>query len=372
MSELPQGRVASWDGLRGIAILLVLVGHGWEAYGAESSSRFAEAVEAVSGNASFGVRLFFVLSGFLITQLLLQEQRRFGEISLSQFYLRRSLRIFPAFYTYLIVIAGFVYAGVLDISNKQLLAAATYTWNYAPVMGVSGTVDGGWYLGHLWTLSLEEQFYLVWPLTLIGLGQVRARWLTLAIPVVLPIVRVVWYFAFPDHRGYLGMMFHTAIDSIVVGCALAMWKQRVPHRFDRISESRLILVAALLFVFVVSPLVALIVRPYRITLGFLLDAMGAGVLILHATRQGMFQRILSTPSLAILGRLSYSIYLWQQLFLTNLNSSITGRFPLSVGCAIGIGLLSHYVIEMPFLSLKRHFSRSAAPEISTVNPCSGC
>ncbi len=353
-----QSRISSWDGLRGIAILLVLAGHSWEAYGQSVRGTWMEKIHPIIGNSSFGVRLFFALSGYLITQLLLNETRRFGQVSLGKFYARRTLRIFPAFYCYILTIVLLAGFGLIQVSSQQLIAAATYTWNYAGIWSSSGPAEGSWFLGHLWTLSLEEQFYLFWPLTLVCFGTKSARWISVIIPLIMPLVRIGWYFAFPDHRGFLGMMLHTAIDSILVGCAFALWRERSPIAFEKLLSKRRLLTVTIVFVFGVSPMVGELIRSYRITVGFLLDAIGAGVLILHASRPGLFSRTLSWQPLAWLGRMSYSIYLWQQLFLTPYNTTVSGRFPLCFIFIFGAAIASYYLIERPVLRWKGRFERS--------------
>jgi len=120
------------------------------------------------GLAESGVRIFFIISGFLITKLLLYELESTGRISLKAFYRRRILRIFPAFYSYWLVMLLLNVSGLLVIPGKDLAYAATYTINYV--------LHRPWHLGHLWSLAVEEQFYALWPLTLVLLGRRRAFW----------------------------------------------------------------------------------------------------------------------------------------------------------------------------------------------------
>lgn len=155
MTEVPHGRIAALDGLRALAVALVLAGHGVDAYLPQHD---ASLWLAPLVNASLGVRLFFVLSGFLITSLLLREQQRRGGIDWRAFVLRRSLRIWPALYAYLLVMILLSQLGVLAISTGQFFAAATFSWNYAALWVRDGTSQGAWFLGHLWTLALEQQF----------------------------------------------------------------------------------------------------------------------------------------------------------------------------------------------------------------------
>lgn len=195
-------RSDSLDGLRGVAILLVVAGHSWLAYGDDKSglARLAPCLF----NAALGVRLFFVLSGYLITTLLLEERRSTDSISLPKFYARRALRIFPAFYLFFGCILVLLSAGFIVVPKSQLLAAATYTYNYLIIWPGSAGSAQNWFLGHLWTLSLEEQFYLFWPATLLLLGNRRSLAAALSIVVLTPFVRVGSYFLFPGEARFIG------------------------------------------------------------------------------------------------------------------------------------------------------------------------
>jgi peptidoglycan/LPS O-acetylase OafA/YrhL len=356
-SQSHSGRIIALDGLRALAVALVIAGHGVDAYWPQQAGALWLAPFV---NASLGVRLFFVLSGFLITSLLWREHQRTGAIDWRAFVLRRSLRIWPGLYAYIAVMLLLSQLGVLAISPGQFLAAATLTWNYAAIWLQDGTSQGGWFLGHLWTLALEQQFYLAWPLAIVLLGWRRAGRLAVVVPLLLPLVRVAWYFAFPGQRGLLGMMFHTAIDSILIGCAFALHQDRI-HRW--LAAHRWAFPTALLFVLLISPLIASVLRPYRITVGFGLDAVGCGLLIL-AAREPLtagarrWASFLSRPWLVWLGTISYGLYLWQQPFLTTWNTTLSGRFPLSLLAILACALISFFWIEMPGLRVKQLFSRS--------------
>ncbi|MGO8698136.1 MAG: acyltransferase family protein [Limisphaerales bacterium] len=311
-----------------------------------------------------GVRLFFVLSGYLITTLLLQERRSTGSISLPKFYARRALRIFPAFYVFFGCILVLRSAGYVSVPKSQLLAAATYTYNYLIAWPRSAGTAQNWFLGHLWTLSLEEQFYLFWPATLLLLGDRRSLKAAWSIVILTPLVRVGSYYLFPGWRGSLDMMLHTAVDSIMVGCVLALILHKgLPPSIAGGVKSKVALPGALVFLLFVSPLLTHRFKGmYLATMGYTLDAVGAALIILHASVLGpdkSLARVLSLPPLVFIGRLSYGWYLWQQLFLTRLNHTWSGAFPVGVVCSFGAALGSHCLIERPFLRLKRKFQPQA-------------
>ncbi|MBV8782143.1 MAG: acyltransferase, partial [Phycisphaerae bacterium] len=148
-------RIESLDGLRALAIVLVLAFHMRE------SGAFAHAwINAVAAKGQFGVEIFFVLSGFLITMLLLREEQKHGRIDLKMFYIRRGFRILPPAMTYLLVVAVLAIVGVStasgDLATSALFVRNFFSW---------GSTD----TGHFWTLAIEEQFYLLWPLALVVL-----------------------------------------------------------------------------------------------------------------------------------------------------------------------------------------------------------
>ncbi len=209
-SEQNSRSIPSLDGLRALSVFAVILGH--------TKSALLDRVpfNALFRNGEQGVAVFFVISGFLITHLLVKELKRNGDISLKRFYLRRTLRIFPPFYVFLVVIAILSFIHVSKIVMGGWVWAATYTWNYAP------PVKDSWILGHCWSLSLEEQFYLLWPACMAFLGLRRSLWIAAAVTLLSPLSRVVTYYAWPQTRGHLGMMLHTHLDTIMTGCLLSL------------------------------------------------------------------------------------------------------------------------------------------------------
>ena len=232
--RIHHGRIAYLDGLRAYSIVLVLMGHAvhlipW------MSSRLALPLTVLFTDSTLGVRVFFVLSGFLITALLLDEFEDTHTISIKGFYERRIARIFPVFYAYILAIVALKLLDLAKVGWPAIVAAATYTWNYSILWGAP-IGNSGYLLGHFWTLSLEEQFYLVWPALLFLVGPRRARQTALAAVLLLPVLRVASYFLLPSLRGQLGMMFHTGADQILWG-ALGAFAYR-DGVLERVRNSR--------------------------------------------------------------------------------------------------------------------------------------
>jgi peptidoglycan/LPS O-acetylase OafA/YrhL len=148
-----KNRIGALDGWRGVAILFVIVDHL-----GESSHGVLHAATRVGAS---GVGLFFALSGFLITSLLLSEDAKNGRVSLSGFYQRRAFRILPPVLAFLGVLISLRLAGMLEITKEQVLSTIFLFRNYIPT-----DWKIGWYTGHMWSLMVEEHFYLIWPMLL--------------------------------------------------------------------------------------------------------------------------------------------------------------------------------------------------------------
>jgi peptidoglycan/LPS O-acetylase OafA/YrhL len=352
---VPTGRIPGLDGLRGLAILLVLVAHG-----CYSLPAFTAPWIKFIGNGALGVNVFFVLSGFLIHQLSLRELDRTGGFNWRQFYLRRVLRIFPCFYVYIAVVTVLTLAGVYVLTAPMLLSAATFTLNYRHLWEATPLHSDYFVIGHYWTLTLEEQFYLTWPL-LMWLA-VRRRLLPLLVLVVLlaPVVRVATYFFTPGSREQIGMMFHTGFDAIAAGVLLGelLRNPRANQILHAIIQPRWTVPAIILFLTVISPLILdRFHGAYSITIGKTLELTGIAVVLIAVVSRPAtaLARFLNWRPLMFIGVLSYSLYVWNPLFLNPAAHSALNALPVNFLGAFLAALLSHYLIERPFLALKDRF-----------------
>jgi len=350
------GRLPSLDGLRAISILLVIMGHS--SVTVRGFSPGAAAILGYMGAGRLGVSTFFVISGFLITTLLAYEQRASETINLKNFYIRRAFRIFPAFYFYWLVALGLTFLGFIHLPRIELISSATYVWNYVP-----RKIDN-WFLGHTWSLSVEEQFYLLWPLILKLSGPKRGKWIALSVIIVAPFLRVASYFLFPPVRPLIGMMLPTRADSLMIGALLALLVQDKDQMelVARVVRSWWIPAATVCFAAIDTVLCGRFRGAYLLPIGFTVQNLVLVLLVAHLvfydkTRLG---RILNNPVMVHVGTISYSLYLWQQMFLTPKNSTFTGVFPLNILCAFVAAELSYKLIEKPFLSWRKRFSISSA------------
>ncbi len=238
--QVPAGRrIPSLDGLRAISIAAVLLGH------LAGSNNFPTVIgDVVRGNgfvdvAYFGVSVFFVISGFLITGILMKESQRPGGIGLRRFYLRRTMRIFPAYYAFVFVVVVMTAAGIFSVTSNDIGHALTYTTNYDP--------NRSWEIGHLWSLSVEEQFYLLWPVALILLGLRNAKAAAIVVVLAVPFVRALEYHFVPQWEDIVGNTFETTADAIALGCLLALTLDQLVKQawFRRIINAPWMIVALL-------------------------------------------------------------------------------------------------------------------------------
>jgi len=328
----------SLDGLRAISILLVLFGHlsGTRGFGSPSLG--------VGDIAHFGVVVFFVISGFLITSLLLAEHEKRGRVSLKLFYARRALRIFPASYAYIGCIALLWVAGLISLRGSDLWHAVTYTVNYAPATS--------WQVGHLWSLSVEEQFYMLWPFAFVSLGPRRALWVAAGVILMGPAARAAsWYFL----RGnpyFHTEMFPVVADSLAAGCLLARirgwleeqaWYTRLFRPIPSLAVLAVILGTNRLMGFTVTWVAGTVV--INIAVAFLVHRS-------VYCSQDWIGRALNWKPIASVGVLSYSLYLWQQLFLNRNSTSGVNAFPANLLLTVAAALASYVLLERPLLRLR--------------------
>jgi len=308
-----------------------------------------------------GVRVFFVISGFLITTLLLGEIDRHGHISLGRFYLRRTFRIFPAYYAYLFAIlvavsAGWIASPAEALHPRDALHAFTYTTNYHP--------HRSWWMGHTWSLSVEEQFYLLWPAVLVLFGARSGMHAALAFVVLGPAIRLADWYGMPGWRDMQGESFWTAGDAIAIGCVLAMVR-------PRLERSRRWLAFQRSWLFWIVPLLLLAAYGASVRYALAGIAIGQSVTIVciaacvdRAIRfpDGAVGRFLNCRPMIFIGTLSYSLYLWQQPFLNRHSTSFVAAFPQNLAFAVIAALASYHVIEKPFLALRERIEARVLPK----------
>jgi peptidoglycan/LPS O-acetylase OafA/YrhL len=306
------GYIPALDGLRGVAIALVLAFH----------------FTGKPLGGTYGVDLFFVLSGFLITTLLLEESQRTGRVDLRAFYGRRARRLLPALAVmlscYLVFEAAHGRNAVTIVAEYGLYAGNLF---YVVVRPVDTTG-----LGHLWSLAEEEQFYLIWPLAMMLLARTRRplRWL-LALLTALTCYR---FALIADHADMTRLYRapDTNSEGLVLGAALAFARCSGFSANEWLAKVGLVLA-----------LPVVVVGQYSV--GLPLFELGSAAMVAAAVSQTDFARLLASRALVWLGRLSYSLYLWHFPILRAFGYH--DRL-LALGVSVLVAWLSYRYVEQPF------------------------
>jgi peptidoglycan/LPS O-acetylase OafA/YrhL len=313
---------------------------------------------------SFGVDIFFGISGFLICSRVLEEEQKYRHISLQGFYVRRAFRILPPLVCYLLCAALLAGLGVIPVAAKEWFASLLFVRNYSFFSQVPGHID--WYTGHFWSLAVEEHFYLLLPGLLVF---VPKRWRVASLLAIAVSVEI-WRAYRQQTQPWLFLFQHTdtRLDALLIPAVFAILMTK--PRWNRIlaATAKFWLVAGVLVVYLIStdrfPIFS------RLAESFLVPLMLLGTMLYPA---GLIARFLELGLLKWIGRLSYSLYLWQQLFFTGHFYKPLGiwqSFPLNwlllFACAAG----SYYLVERPTMKLGRRLAPPATPgrADTEVNP----
>jgi peptidoglycan/LPS O-acetylase OafA/YrhL len=348
------GHIGPLDGLRGIAIVLVFCVHYY--------------APIFSGGGS-GVDLFFVLSGFLITKLMLDEHQRRQGISRSDFYLRRAFRILPALLVLMVgclVLSFTVLANVGGVLRREVLLSTFSMGNLWPLFyGFTERTA----LGHTWSLAIEEQFYLIWPLILGAVLIAGIRWQRLARGIILVtlasivIGRVV--VAGLLHYPHWESLPFFNFDGLALGCLIAVFLHNddagVSNRLPRWPAVLAAGVVAFDFFFAKHYVAH---DTYDIRSLVVRVAFAYILLIVICTPDLAINKHLTSPVLVKLGLLSYSLYLWHLPALYVFSSD---RYPGAPRLLLGVlrlvvpivlAVMSYYYVERPALAFGRRVRAS--------------
>ena len=354
-------RLPGLDGLRGIAVLAVIIYH-------------ADVSLLVGG--FLGVDVFFVLSGFLITTLLINELAETNTVDRARFYIRRIRRLMPALFLVLffsVLVSGLFVLDAAYHVRRDLPWAMTFVLNWSYLFFEQSyfvNISRPPLLQHLWSLSVEEQFYVIWPIMLVGLYKVKIGNLTPRVKIfiastVLAIASTVWMvhlsvtngFPIPNDpsRVYFGTDTHAM--GLLIGCAAAaLWQSErlnerlTPDRAAAMNGLGLFSIAGLAYFFLyVSELSEFLYRG-----GFLVLSILTAILVVVAAHPGLkFGQRLGNPILKWFGDRSYGIYLWHWPIFVLMRSGIDIQWPDPVAFVVKIAIvlviadLSYRFVEMP-------------------------
>jgi peptidoglycan/LPS O-acetylase OafA/YrhL len=374
--------VPALDGLRGIAILWVMYYHFANRDGALTSTA-ARAFIAIGQLGWAGVDLFFVLSGFLITKILLRAR---GKPSyFRDFYMRRVLRIFPLYYGTLFVVFCLI-PHIFPIHDPEVLRVYrdqiwlfTYSSNVVNAIRGDFAFSAGWLsLNHFWTLCVEEHFYLVWPALVFFLSRKVLLRTSIAIIVLVPVFRTACVLSHVEPSTILSFT-PCRLDSLALGGLIAILASDEVQLRSMIRMAPLALGASIVVLIIVWLFRSnsLSLCPPMQTVGYSALGTASGALLVLAVAPGdnLLKRALQNRALMGLGKYSYGAYVLHLLIRPTLVRwfsperiasasgsqlvGVVGHAALCIGFAIGTAMLSWHAYEKHFLGMKKHFDYGA-------------
>ncbi len=314
------------DGIRGIAILLVFFAHLSAGVYPHDIGLFKNYTFFIGGGL-IGVQLFFALSGYLITKNLINEFKNFGNVNLKLFYLRRFWRLYPVLLltciVYVVYVVFFMETRLIIAALGDIIKALTYTTNL-PIFP-KRFPDQEW-MSHTWSLSVEEQFYLIWPIILIGLLKLQSKYLTIFSIFTIILITILL-------RKYIPLFSYEIFrwDALMIGCLLNFIKTPKNHIIITVSLLTIILYSW----FFPDPLE---------NFDYLLSSIACGAFI----SQGEYLHQLNNKILSYFGKISYSLYLWHIIFM---RLGLPGYYNLIISLIISD--LSYRLFEIPVLNWAR-------------------
>lgn len=349
MRNSNQVRIPSLDGLRAISVLFVIISHS------------THALRYYIDLGNLGVRMFFVISSYLITGILYRDVVK-NRFDLRRFYFKRVMRTFPAFYFFLVVLFIFLWwKEMFDWS--QFWRAPLYLENYHPRFEWN---ELQWFVGHSWSLAVEEQFYILiailfyfFNVRLITKSNVIKS--LFAVIIIIPFIRFLYmkadfipfFLSGSKHRS-----FETVGDALAIGALGYLLKDKIILSVGRFYKWYWLLFAFLMIVFTAflnSPLIRDLFgySPryiYNIFGIFFINALMLFIMFygIYKPQATWFNKSLNTKPLVFIGTLSYSIYLWQQPWLYPWEIP----FYLKLLGLLSFSLISYYLVEKPFLNLR--------------------
>ncbi len=360
MQTFVSRHVPELDGLRGIAILAVLVHHQLTPY-------------SLAGGF-LGVDLFFVLSGFLITGLLLAEFEKRGTVSLKRFYMRRVLRLGPALLLYLLACLVVAYhTQLIDFFTelKLVAIALAYATNWRLALGWDRSLDP---TAIIWSLSIEEQFYLIWPLLLIACLKFKLSRRIIAFGLGLVIAAIVvnrlWLLNAGESLTRLYYGSDTRADALLVGCLIAL----LPVRALQSKAKKWLPFAGVGSAIALGYLIVTsnFTDNFLYRGGFTVVAFLAAAVILNAANlpHGPLAILLRLSVLRWFGKISYGLYLWHWLVVRTTSFYYLGYWEpwARLALAVGIAAASFYLIELRFNRFKRHFAIDTPANAPSLKP----
>lgn len=335
-------KIYGFDGLRALSVTLVILSH----IGIIQMATSPFWVEFFSiFNADFGVKIFFVLSGFLITTLLIDEHRTFGGVNIAHFMMRRALRILPLYYLVIVFAVTLRYFYITYVNVESVVYGSLLIYNYMPRDKMVH------FFAHLWSLAVEEQFYVLWPLVFASLARSKR-----ALPVAaFATIGLCWLrmrtgYGEEELTRFPNQWTIPAIYPIMIGCVVAIvvnggatWLATVPS-------------IALSSVLIFSPLFIAMTPEMEIAHTFGIAGLIAWV---YLNQQSRVPRLMDWGPIGYAGKISYGLYMWQGMLTGNGTYRATPGWPPDVYTGalltIPVAIISFHFFERPISRLRKRF-----------------
>lgn len=334
-------RIGGLDFVRGQAVLLVMAGHA-----AEAVPSIADTMGVVSG---LGVKIFFVLSGFLITKLLINELNARQRIDFRSFYIRRAARLMPAFYLYLLTAIAAVTLRGNPLPWDAIAASMLYITNY--YQAFTGAAPN--LVAHCWSLAVEEQFYFIWPICchlLFRKNLSFTKYLTIFI-ITIWCWRLFLLLIANASADYLYRALDTRADELIVGCLLAVfyekteWRDRI-HIATKKTTVRIILIPAIYALTYIDGQNVI----FKYSVGYMIEPFIIALLVVLSIQissgDGIAARIINSQLLTHIGKVSYGMYLFHGLIMHAVQRAAEAR-----GCGFWLSLTMAISMTYAFAAL---------------------
>lgn len=348
-ANTPKNHYQTLDGLRALSIIVVLIGH-FAAH--KQFSAYNSILAKVTASGGLGVEIFFTISGFLITSLLLNEQMSTGTINLKNFYLKRAFRILPVLFLYLVTLVTLNYAMHIKFSWFTILTVLLFIANFDKLRKSGLKYEG--LFAHFWSLSIEEQFYLVIPMLIHWLKGNYIKFIFWAC------IALMLLNSFPPFRiQYFGLFYGISVGSLFA-CLYIKYHDRISQFTAKNLSLKMILCILLFFVNKVF------ITTVRINLSPIF--IGVFILLGITESKAVVYKMFNNSVAGFTGKLSYSLYVWQQLFtyyhpvkkfINPTDSVLINLAELTIASA-----LTYYLLEVNMLKLRNKVLKTRKNKIA--------
>lgn len=343
--------IKGFDSLRGISIIFVLLTHlGLFHLLPENNFTRERIWMCISGNT--GVLIFFTLSGFLITKILLHEINDFQRINFKHFYIRRFLRLLPPLMVFYILIVVLMHLNMIQSTSYGFIFSILYLYNYVPNKFYTGE------LGHTWSLAVEEQYYLIWPF-IVNFFNKRKGFIFIIVILILCIISLYIYPELTFTKSYKsGRWFIPAVAPIMIGSFFAWLIDENESKYsDYFKQNKTYIWAG--FILFLFPLYSPLLK-----LASLIQSSGISIILIWLLfhQESKFTLILNNKFLSFIGTISYGLYIYQGLFL---RTGPTGKLwiqqlPQNIILTFLTATISYYLLEKPILKIKNKYKKNIA------------